>query len=879
MNFIDLSDTELIEYCKNNNIQYLQKNKKLYKRKTLLSNINKYNMELSKKEDYNIEEKKEEIYEVKEINEIIWTLEKNKDINIKYNEIKTNLHNIIKRCHQLLYSSHSIVGMKAQNDIMKLLTLKILQPQFANKESDLYKSCEKLLENKEISKENYDKYMSYCLDLNNLLKEENLVLSKWEFFIKRFLSKILSIIYNDEDIKFNNNDAISVCKLIKIINEININDDFIDAFSTSYGDIHEAFREYGGGKGAKELGQFFTPRNLIHSIFYGCELNDIIKTYNNPTIYDPCMGTAGLLTRAYSNGNILPNNIYGCETEKDTIKFGECSLLLTTKCFNSNIERCDSLCKNPFIFTNKFDIIFTNPPFGTKMNYIELEKKFNDFKKDDNKSIFDKIDDFNNTIDFKTIYPIKTNNGACLFIQHCIYMLKENGICAIVLPDGELFTGKSYKNFREYLCENVNILKIINVEGGAFEHTSIKTSTIIFKNNGQTKNIEYLKINKECNEVSKIAIVNIKNIKKENYDFNLSKYIKKEKENIKYEIKILGEICEIKNGKNITKDKLIDGEYYVVGGGLKPLGKHNEYNVNENTIIISKDGAYAGYVSRYNTKIFVSNHGLYIDNLNENILKDYIYYYLKLSLQDKLYNLQTGTAQPGIKKENIENIEIPIPPLKVQEKIINDVEKLIKSIETIKIRNEQLKDEGELFMEYYKKSELESLFKKAEIKKLGDVCIFQNGKGINKSELIEGEYPVIGGGKKPLGFHNNFNRDENTILCSSSGCYSGYISKYLSKIWASDCFSIKPNEMIINNNYLYYYLVSKQEEIYKLQKGNAQPHVYSSDLSNLEIPIPPLEIQEKIIEVLDNIYKKIEENNKNIEFNNELIKIIMSQIK
>jgi type I restriction-modification system DNA methylase subunit len=191
--------------------------------------------------------------------------------------------------------------------------------------------------------------MSYCLDLNNLIKEEKMVLSNWEFFIKRFLSKILKIIYNDEDIKFNDNDNITICKLIKIINEIEINDDFIDAFSTSYGDIHEAFRVYSGGKGAKELGQFFTPRNLIHSIFHGCGLNDIIKNYENPTIYDPCMGTGGLLTRAYSNGNILPNNIYGCETEKDTIKFGECSLLLTTKCFNSNIQKCDSLCKNSFM--------------------------------------------------------------------------------------------------------------------------------------------------------------------------------------------------------------------------------------------------------------------------------------------------------------------------------------------------------------------------------------------------------------------------------------------------------------------------------------------------------------------------------------------------
>ena len=55
-----------------------------------------------------------------------------------------------------------------------------------------------------------------------------------------------------------------------------------------------------------------------------------------------------------------------------------------------------------------------------------------------------------------------------------------------------------------------------------------------------------------------------------------------------------------------------------------------------------------------------------------------------------------------------------------------------------------------------------------------------------------------------ISYHNNYNRNENTILCSSSGTY---ISKYNIKIWASDCFSIIPNSTILNN-YLYYYLKS-----------------------------------------------------------------------
>jgi len=48
------------------------------------------------------------------------------------------------------------------------------------------------------------------------------------------------------------------------------------------------------------------------------------------------------------------------------------------------------------------------------------------------------------------------------------------------------------------------------------------------------------------------------------------------------------------------------------------MGYHNDYNTDENTIIISKDGAYAGYVSKYNKKCLITNHGIYVDNIKIN---------------------------------------------------------------------------------------------------------------------------------------------------------------------------------------------------------------------------------------------------------------------
>jgi type I restriction enzyme S subunit len=121
-----------------------------------------------------------------------------------------------------------------------------------------------------------------------------------------------------------------------------------------------------------------------------------------------------------------------------------------------------------------------------------------------------------------------------------------------------------------------------------------------------------------------------------------------------------------------------------------------------------------------------------------------------------------------------------------------------------------------------------------------------------------------------MGFHNEYNTAENSILCSSSGAYAGFISKYDKKVWASDCFSIIPKNNSINNTYLYYLLKTIQDKIYNLQTGTAQPHIYSKDLQNIKIPIPSLERQQEIIEYCaynDNLIKQLEkeiENNKQL---------------
>lgn len=152
-------------------------------------------------------------------------------------------------------------------------------------------------------------------------------------------------------------------------------------------------------------------------------------------------------------------------------------------------------------------------------------------------------------------------------------------------------------------------------------------------------------------------------------------------------IKQLGDICEILSGKNITKKQLIEGEYPVIGGGVKPMGYHNQYNVEKDVIIISRVGS-AGWVSKTINKSFISDCAMYIQNIDSIVEKLYIYYYLKF-VQDDICKLQTGVAQPVILKSDLKLLDIPIisvenqkiiiDDMQIREKCINDMENIIEN--------------------------------------------------------------------------------------------------------------------------------------------------------------------------------------------------------
>ena len=140
-----------------------------------------------------------------------------------------------------------------------------------------------------------------------------------------------------------------------------------------------------------------------------------------------------------------------------------------------------------------------------------------------------------------------------------------------------------------------------------------------------------------------------------------------------------------------------------------------------------------------------------------------------------------------------------------------------------------------------------------EYKELGIISDIKTGKGITKNDALEGGvYPIISGGKEPMGYYNLSNRKAKCITISRVGANAGFVNFIESDFYLNDkCFSVIFKENVDNPKYLFYFLKSIENQIKDLQSEGGVPTINTSKLSSLQIPVPPIPVQEEIVRILD----------------------------
>ena len=162
----------------------------------------------------------------------------------------------------------------------------------------------------------------------------------------------------------------------------------------------------------------------------------------------------------------------------------------------------------------------------------------------------------------------------------------------------------------------------------------------------------------------------------------------------------LSEIAFVEKGKAITKSDTIKGNVPVIAGGKQPAYFHNQSNRKGNVTTVSASGAYSGFVNYFSEPIFASDCNTIISSNEEEISTKLIYYFLK-SIQDIVYDLQRGQAQPHVYANDLSKIKIPLPPISEQQKIVSEVEKLENEITELETQIAKIPAKKEQILKKY----------------------------------------------------------------------------------------------------------------------------------------------------------------------------------
>ena len=257
-----------------------------------------------------------------------------------------------------------------------------------------------------------------------------------------------------------------------------------------------------------------------------------------------------------------------------------------------------------------------------------------------------------------------------------------------------------------------------------------------------------------------------------------------------------------------------------------------------------------------NGQFNVNNHAHAIRGVR-NVTEWFYWFFAYRDITQHL--TRQGAGRFKLTKAALASIPMALPPFAEQEVIagaLSDADAWIESLEQLIAKKRQIKQGAtqELLMG---KRRLPGFNGEWDTKRLGDVVKIIKGSLITSNKLIQGEVPVIAGGKQPAYYHAIANRFGKTITISASGASAGYVAIYNKPIFASDCSTIGESEQYCIE-FIFYTLQAKQLLIYEAQTGGAQPHIHAKDLNPILCKLPLKVEQTAIATVLSDMDTEIE---------------------
>ena len=681
--------------------------------------------------------------------------------------------------------------------------------------------------------------------------------------------------------------------------------------SEDLGNAFEYLLQIMGSQG--DAGQFRTPRHIIDMMV------EITAPQKNETILDRACGTAGFLISAYNyikksnvdaEGNStltaddqkrITANFAGYDISPDMVRLSRVNMYLH-RFTTPNISEYDTLTSLEK-WDDTYDVIFANPPFMTPKGGITPHKR----------------------------YRVSAKRAEVLFVDYIAEHLNPTGRAAIVVPEGIVFQSQTaYKNLRQFLVDDGYLYGVISLPAGVFNpYSGVKTSILLIDRTlaKEKDSIVFVKLNndgfdlgaqrreikgseipdvinifkdyqagKDVAERENVVLAKKTDIAGQDYILVGERYSKAQEVKTAYPLVSLGDTTIFRIESGGTPDSK-NPEYWdgdICWATLADLPANNFITYLEDTerhitqkgifsssakllpedSILVSSRATIGRIAITRCKT-ATNQGfkniVIVDK--DKALSKYVAFAIT-QLIPKMMSLSSGGTFKEISKSNFATLQIPLPPLTVQEEIVAEIESYQRIIDGARQVVESYKPTIKIDGDW-------------PIEKVGDTCILATGA--TPSTLDNDNY--AGGTVKWLvsgDVHQKVITD-----CAGRITEKGVTSARL-KIHPIDSVMIALNgqgktrgtvailkteatcnqslvsinsidKSRLSQEFIYYYLEGKYQSLRDLTGDNQRSGLNMPLIRNVRIPIPPIEEQNRIVAKLNFETSIVEQNKRLIE--------------
>ena len=673
-------------------------------------------------------------------------------------------------------------------------------------------------------------------------------------------------------------------------------DEFEYDHSERLGDAFEYLLSVLGSQG--DAGQFRTPRHIIDFIV------EIVDPKKDEKILDPACGTAGFLISAYKyvlkantdeNGGSsltseeqtrLAANLMGYDISPDMVRLSLANMYLHGFT-DPHISEYDTLTSEDN--WNEFaNVILANPPFMSPKGGIQPHNRFS----------------------------VKSKRSEVLFVDYMVEHLTPQGRAGIIVPEGIIFQSQNaHRRLRKMLVEEY-LVAVVSLPAGVFKpYSGVKTSILILDEQlaRRTNHIAFFKVENDGFELGDqrrpIEEDNLPQAKTEISEFlrrqrakeslddfepTLGLIVEKEKIAENGEYNLGGERYRESN-KRLSRFPIVPlGTVAEVIAGQSPPGKsYNDAGVGipfyqgktefdemyigeptkwttepkrfaEDGDILMSVRAPVGPVNFATQEICIGRGLAAIRPIEDHLGRAYTFYVLR-SLESEITG-NTGAAFASINKEDIKNIQIPLPPLDVQKEIVAEIERYQKIIDGARTVVDNYRPQIAVDPEW-------------PMVALGEVCEIKTGKKDVNHSTVDGDYPfftcALRQYKSP-----DYAFDTESILLPGNGANVGKVFYYKGKFQVYQRTYVLFNfEKSILGKYLYLFLDSEWENYIKYkQYGSATNYIVLGGLQKFEVPLPPLATQQAIVAEIEAEQAMVESNRKLIDRFEKKIEAVIARV-